>query len=329
MELQSLGKYRLVAPLHDSTDAGFPSETQVRRVGLRARPSSRFYLAHHTDEPEDEEPSYVVKLLIPEPGERGRRRRLQFEHETRLLQAFNHASIPTAHAAGDQDGIAYVVMDRVEGLPLRTLLGHDGPQPRALPKEVAVYVAAQIVDALVHIHGVETMEDDGPRLLGVVHRNLSPENVLLSRSGDAVLCGFGSARSRWLPGDGDDAMAGDPAYMAPERVARNGEATPGTDLFAIAVVLWEMLKGQRCLAGSTLAAVLDNINRFDVGQPSRRIGGLSSKLGEIVRKNLDRDPARRYADAYQMLQRLAQAPEAQAAEQARVTLAEMVQRASA
>jgi serine/threonine-protein kinase len=89
-------------------------------------------------------------------------------------------------------------------------------------------------------------------------------------------------------------------------------------------MLWEMLKGQRCLAGESEARTRENIGRFDIGQSSRRVSGLSPKLSEILRRNLDRDPGRRYSSAYQMLQRLAQSPEAQAAEASRAELAALV-----
>lgn len=310
MELQSLGKYRLVSPM-PVTDA-----------------SCRFFLARHSDEPDDEPPSYVVKLLMPGHGPAGVRRRAQFEHETRLLQAFNHASLPTAHAAGEQDGVPYIVMDRIEGTTLGRLLWRRTASPQPLAKEVAIYVLAQLADAVHHIHGVETMEDSGPELLRVVHRNINPSHILLSVNGDALLCGFGSATSRWLARTHDDPAAGDLAYFAPERLTGT-PADPLTDLFSLAVVLWEMLKGQRCLAGETETQTRDNIMRFDIAQSGRRVSGLSSKLSEVLRKNLDRDPGRRYTGAYQMLQRLAQAPEAQAAESARQTLADMVRQTMA
>ena len=92
----------------------------------------------------------------------------------------------------------------------------------------------------------------------------------------------------------------------------------------MAVMLWEMLRGERCLAGESDEQTRENITRFDISQASRRVSGLSPKLSEIVRKNLDRDPGRRYTGAYQMLQRLAQSPEAQFAEQSRAALGEAV-----
>jgi len=307
MELLHLGRYRLVEPL-----------------GVVGR-TSRSFTARHEDEPEDGAPSYVVKLLDTTRGADGDLRRARFEHESRLLRACNHPSIPTVHAAGEQDGLPYVVLDRVDGLDLATLCGHGTPgTERALGPDVAVYVLAQIVDAVRHIHELEIELDDGGDIvsLGAVHRGLTPTSVLCSRTGDVVVWDFSSAKSRWLAPEHDDRTAGDPAYWAPERL--EGVADARSDLYAMAVMLWEMLRGQRCLAGNDAAATRENVARFDIGQPARRVPGLSPKLGEVLRKNLDRDPARRYEDAYQMLQRLAQAPEAGAAEASREALGGLV-----
>ena len=307
MELRSLGKYRLVSQMD------VPSE------------ACSLYLVRHEDEPRDERPSYVAKLLQPMRGvaeDAAARRRGQFDHEIRLLGALNHPCIPTLHAAGEQDGVPYIVMDRVEGVDLATVLGHRSGSPRAVSKELAVYIMGQLADALHHLHTLEIMGDAGPESLGVLHRNINPTNIMVSKRGDAILGGFGSACSGWLDAAHDDAMAGNMAYMAPERI--DGAANQRTDLFAMAVTLWEMLKGQRCLAADSEAGIREMISRFDIGQSSRRVSGLSPKLSEIVRRNLDRDPARRYTGAYQMLQRLAQSPEAQAAEASRAELAELV-----
>lgn len=309
MELRSLGKYRLVSELPGAGE------------------SCRVYLVRHEDEPTEERPTYVAKLFQPprsSVGADAARRRAAFEHEVKMLQSINHPSCPTVHASGDQDGIPYVVMDRVDGVALSTLLGHDEGHPRQLTKEVAVYIMGQLADALRHLHTMEFMDDDGPTPLALVHRNINPTNIMVSRNGDAVMIGFGRSRSAWLPGDHDDAAAGNLAYMAPERIQPGGEANQSTDLFSMAVMLWEMLRGERCLAGETDEQTRENITRFDISQASRRVSGLSPKLSEIVRKNLDRDPGRRYTGAYQMLQRLAQSPEAQFAEQSRAALGEAV-----
>jgi serine/threonine-protein kinase len=294
-------------------------------------PHARYYRARHEDEPEPDvksEPAYVAKLLAPGRGPDAALRRGQFEHEIRLLKSFNHPCIPTLHASGDQDGVAYMVLDRVDGVSLAALLGHEGQaRPRALHREVAVYVLGQLVDAVRHIHSLEYLEAGEPTPLGVVHRDLGPHSVWVSRRGDVILYDFSLALSRFLPPEHDERHAGAPAYLAPERQAPEARATESSDLFGMAAILWECLRGERLFGGSTLAATREAIERFDISQPSRRVAGLSPKLGEIVRKNLDRDPARRYSGAYQMLQRLAQAPEAKAAERSRQALAQLVQEA--
>ena len=310
MELRGLGRYRLV------DEVPGPS------------PHARYHRARHEDEPETEPPGYLAKLLLPGRGPDAELRRGQFEHEIRLLKSFNHPCIPTLHASGEQDGVAYMVLDRVDGMSLATLLGHDVGKPRALGREIAVYVLGQLVDAVRHVHSLEYLEEGEPTPLGVVHRDLGSHTVWVSRRGDVILYDSSLARSQWLPPEHDERHAGALAYMAPERLAPEARATESSDLFALAAILWECLRGERLFQGAGDAATREAIERFDISQPSRRVAGLSPKLGEIVRKNLDRDPARRYESAYQMLQRLAQAPEAKAAEKSRHALAQAVQEAA-
>lgn len=311
MKLEGLGRYRLLDRLPVASS------------------DCEFYVARHEDEADTGTPSYVAKLLGMVRGADAERRRGQFEHEIKLLKSINHASIPTLHAAGEQDGVPYLVVDRVEGLPLSTLLAGDGEGRRKLSKEVAVYVMGQLADALRYVHTLEFLGDDGPEPLDVLHRDLCPDNVLLSARGDVVLTDFGKASSRWLPASHDDPESGHPGYKAPERWAPGSRADVKTDLFALAVMLWESLRGERCFPGETVGEVRDAIERFDISQASRRVSGLSPKLSEVLRRNLDRDPQRRYPDAYKMLQRLAQAPEAQAAADSREQLGALVQAATA
>jgi len=306
MELRGLGRYRLV------DDFQGPS------------PYARYHRARHEDEPDAEASDYVAKLLIPQRGADAEFRRGQFEHEVRLLESFNHAAIPTLHAAGDQDGVSYMVLDRVDGISLSALLLHHEDSPRGLTKEIAVYVMGQLVDALRHAHSLEYLDEGEPTPLGVVHRDLCPRNVWVSRRGDVILYDFMQASSRWLAAEHDDPAAGLLAYKAPERLPESSSANEKTDLFSMATILWECLRGERLFQRPDDAATREAIERFDISQPGRRVSGLSPKLGEIVRKNLDRDPSRRYTGAYQMLQRLAQAPEAKVAEQSRHALATLV-----
>lgn len=305
MELRSLGRHRLVKRLD-----GSPSRSEL-------------FLAAH--EEEGAEATYVAKLMMTGSEETLPTRTAIFEHEVKIMRAVNHPCVPSLHAFAEQEGVPYMVMDFIKGVDLAHLLGHNSDEPKPLSKELVVYITGQIVDALHHLHDMAEQEEDGSaNPVRALHRDLCPANIFLSVEGDVVLGDFGSATSRWLAAEHDTKGAGHTAYKAPERVTGTGEATVATDLFSVAVMMWEMLKGQRCFRAENELKTMDAIVRFDISNAKTRVTGLSSKLSEVVRRNLDRDPGRRYESAFKMLQRLAQAPEAQSAETARSELATMV-----
>ncbi|MGB1698509.1 MAG: serine/threonine-protein kinase, partial [Nannocystaceae bacterium] len=300
MERSSIGGYRL---LQRVTTGG---------------PGCLHYFATREDDPGDVA-EYFVKALIPgQPEPEGELLLAQFEHETRLLETLNHPNFASLHAAGEEDGVMYYVVDRVIGVDLADLLGHRAGTPRPLSAEIAVYLMAQVANAVVGLHGIEQIDEHGaPDLIDALHRDLCPANVLLSTDGDVLLADLGTATSRWLPHELTVRDAGARAYMAPERVIGGGEATVQTDLFALAVILWEILRGERCLRGDNDISTMENIARFDIGSASNRVTGLSPRLSEVLRRNLDKDPGRRFATSHQVLSRLSQATESEHAGRAR------------
>lgn len=336
MELHSLGGYRLLSPVPTLSS------------------SSRLFLARRDDAETGGPATALAKVLLPGQGDEFSMFKAQFAHEANLLRSFSHPGIPSLRAAGSQNGVDFFVMDYIAGVDLAVLLGHEANQPRAVSKEIAVYILGQLADALRYVHTFEVptdtgeaangagpsedddaddddddddgegSEDDGFEYLDVLHRDLCPANVFLSVDGDVVLGDFGSASSKWLAPEFTAADAGHVAYKAPERVTGSGKATVKSDLFSLSVMLWEMLRGERCFKAASELETMDEIVRFDIAHSSRRVSGLSSKLSEVLRRNLDRDPERRYPDAYKVLQRLSQAPEAGGAEQARHQLAQLV-----
>ena len=167
--------------------------------------ASRVYIARHHQEPDEGTPAYLIKLLLPGQGEAAAHIRAQFDHEIRLLSAFNHPAIPSVHEEGEHDGVRYVVMDYIDGVDLATLLGHTGDTPRSLSKEVAVYIMGQLADALRYVHGFAWFnpEDGLEYPLGLVHRDIAPSNVVLSRHGDVLLVDYNSARGHWLAPEHD------------------------------------------------------------------------------------------------------------------------------
>lgn len=306
MQAQELGGYRL--------------EQQLPLSGA----STRLFVASDTDGA----PTYITKLLMPRGTGEWDALRERFRHEGHMLAACSHASIPSWHASGEHDGLHYIVMERIEGVDLGTLLGHRAGTPRALTPAMAVYILGQIADALSHLHELKIEGPDGqPMSLDAVHRDVCPDNIMISRFGDASLVDFGSARSLWLAPGYDYAQIGRKAYMAPERAHGSSPANVRTDLFALAAVGWEMLRGERLFEGDNELQTMDNIARFDLSHSNRRITGISSTLSEVIRYNLDRDPARRHESAARALQRLSRCDEAEHVGAARHELAAMVETA--
>jgi eukaryotic-like serine/threonine-protein kinase len=201
--------------------------------------------------------SVAIKVLPPEfsadPD-----RRARFEREAKTIAGLNHPHICTLHDIGQADGTTYLVMELLAG---ETLAGRLEKGP--LPLEQALGVATEIADALATAHRQ-----------GVVHRDLKPGNVMLTRSGAklldfglAKLTGHGeqpaaaslaSAPTETRPLTSEGAVVGTLQYMAPEQV-EGKPADARTDLWALGAILYEMLTGRRAFAGTSAAALIGNI----------------------------------------------------------------------
>jgi eukaryotic-like serine/threonine-protein kinase len=215
----------------------------------------------------------------------------RFEREARLLAALNHANIATVHGLDEADGVRYLVMELVPGTTLAQRLAH-GP----LPLDEALGVCRQIAEALEAAHDK-----------GIIHRDLKPANVKLTPDGKVKVLDFGLAKNtRPAPGPADrtvsqedptreGAIIGTPAYMAPEQ-ARGKPLDRRCDVWAFGCVLYEVLSGKKAFAGATfsdtLAAVIERTPAWEA-LPA----GLPPRVGELVRRCLQKDPQRRLRDA--------------------------------
>lgn len=167
-----------------------------------------------------------------------------FAREAQLAQRFQHANVVAVLDLGDDDGRPYIVMELVDGCSLQRLLEHRGRE--RVPVALALHVAQQIAAALQYVHGLR--DDDGaPSQL--VHRDVTPGNVLLSKDGAVKLTDFGIARTRaggndTLPG----LIKGTPLYLSPEQAA--GRPLDGrSDVYALGLVLRRMIAGDGALDG--------------------------------------------------------------------------------
>jgi serine/threonine-protein kinase len=229
----------------------------------------------------------VVKRMRPERAGDARFLDL-FMREARLSMSLAHQNIVPVFDFGRIDDQVFLAMERVEGKDLGSSLTRAG---KGMPPLLAAFVAAECCQALDYAH--RRKGPDGADL-GIVHRDVTPRNVLLSWSGEVKLTDFGIAA---LAGDGPSKMAGTPAYMAPEQ-ARGEPCDLRADVYAVGMVLREALTGERGRRGNDRESVLAAAQQ---GKLDPWPDGFESPLRAIVDRATAADKDGRYPDARAML----------------------------
>ncbi|WP_437912925.1 serine/threonine-protein kinase [Sorangium sp. So ce302] len=222
--------------------------------------------------------------------------------EARLAAGLRHASIVQVEDLCREDGSLFIAMEYVEGLDLRELLRRCARQKVKFPVAFSLLIIAEALQALAYAHRK-----------GVVHRDVSPSNVLLSFEGEIKLCDFGIARAHERCGAMDEALQGKAGYMSPEQ-ARGEALDARSDVFAAGILLWELLAGRRMYSASPGAALSKEAARGDLLELARRASipplverGLPDEaaLHAIVARALAVAPDERYPSAAAMLQDIA------------------------
>ncbi len=257
--------------------------------------TAEVYLAHPTD-PRAEPQRLVVKRLLPHfsQDEEGR---TMFEREAALHAAVQHDNVVTVFGAGtSEQGEPYLAMEYVDGCDCYRLLRRLKQEGHEMPCGLAVFIACEVLRGLDCVHGAI---DPNGTPLGIIHRDVTPSNLYLSREGQVKLGDFGIARSTTrstLRSEQSAVLKGKFAYLAPEQVA--GEAFDHrADLFSLGTVLGEMLLGKPLFPGSGQLAVLLAIRDCRIDLLTEIKGNLPPGLYDVLKKALSRDPARRYQTA--------------------------------
>jgi serine/threonine protein kinase len=224
-----------------------------------------------------------------------------FINEAKIASRLTHPNIVQVYELGEQDGEFFIVMEYVKGkdlLRLLRMLAQANPDAPAVPPWVAAYVARETARGLGHAHD-HTDEGGAPK--PIVHRDVSPQNIMLSYDGQVKLVDFGIAKAldTMKEETRTGALKGKFAYMAPEQV---GGQSPGpqSDVFSAGVVLHEMLTGRRLFKGTSDFETLQKVQTLPVPPPSTVNPAVSPELDAIVLQALERDRALRYTRAAQM-----------------------------
>ncbi len=290
--MQQLGKYRILEPVASGGMA------DVFRAEV---PGAAGFVKE-----------VALKLIRGDHGESSEFVRM-FIQEARLASRLRHANVVQVFEFDEIEGRYYIAMEFVHGRTLRRVVDRCREAGVKLGLSRAVHVCAEVAKALAYAHRVA---DEGGTT-GIVHRDVSPQNILVSFEGEVKLTDFGIARAMGRGGLTEPGtIKGKVAYMAPEQ-ARGGPVDAPADVFSLAVVLWELCAGRRLFArdseAATLAAVM---GRDRISPPSSWNEAVPAELDATIMGALERDPDQRTRSAQELvsalgavLMKLARSPE--------------------
>jgi serine/threonine protein kinase len=211
----------------------------------------------------------------------------RLQREAYALSSLSHPNIPAIYEMGEQDGHPFLVMEYLVGHPLRQHLDQG-----ALPMDKAIRLLEQVAGAVDAVHAQ-----------GILHRDIRASNVMLLHDGTVKLVEFGLARQ---PGDATvtlmGTLVGEPAYMAPEQL-RNQPASPQSDIWALGVLLYEMLAGRPPFDGANFTMIAHQVI---MGQPAP-VPNVSEAVQAVLNRALEKDPEKRYPQAQEMVKALRKA----------------------
>jgi eukaryotic-like serine/threonine-protein kinase len=220
-----------------------------------------------------------------------------FLDEARLSAHLSHSNVVSVFDIGVGDGTYFIVMEYVDGADLKAVMDHFKKTQSPIPVEAAVYIATRICQGLAYAHELKT--GDG-KPLQIIHRDITPANVLITRYGEVKIVDFGLAKaSSQLAASDAGVIKGKFGYLAPETVLEK-PVDKRVDVFAVGIILWEMLAGKRLFLGETDFQTV-RLVRDAVIPPLPSINpAVTPELDEIVRRGLARDPEARYLSAREL-----------------------------
>ncbi len=241
----------------------------------------------------------VIKRILPE-ADRGASARARFVDEARVMLRLRHPNLVRVLDAGTISGEHYLAIEFVRGQDLRAVWNRCAELRRRIPIDLAVYVCCEVARGLAYAHEVMG--------LGLVHRDISPPNILIGYDGVVKVTDFGLAKSTLgREATGPGMLMGRHSYLSPEQ-ARGIEVDHRADIYATGVVLWELLTGRQLLAAShrSPASALAAARNPNIRRPSELVAGIPEGLDEVVLEALALDRDRRYRTAQRFRARLSE-----------------------
>jgi serine/threonine-protein kinase len=239
--------------------------------------------------------TFVVKRILSEKASSPAFIRM-FCDEARICALLHHPNIVQVYDFGHVQGSYFLAMEYLPGKDLSSLMRVLRAAKASVPPALATFVAREAAVGLHYAHILRGANGQG---LGIVHRDVTPSNIMLLFAGGVKLLDFGIAKAATATDREGEGVKGKLGYLAPEQ-ARGEEVDGRADVYALGVTLWEMLVGRRLFAGKDDLETLRNVLQKPVPPPSSLRPGIPAELDRVVLRALERDREQRYATAEEL-----------------------------
>ena len=281
--MATLGKYELLNPL---ASGGMAELFLARQAGVRGFERQVVIKRLHPRFATDEA---VVRMFIDEAS---------------IAARLSHANIVQIYDLGEDQGSYFIAMEYVNGRSLSEIQEKEIALGRPLPYTVVAHVISRVCRGLYHAH---TLNDEQGRPLAIVHRDVSPQNVLVSFDGEVKLADFGIAKAASRAAETQaGVLKGKVAYMSPEQV-ESKPVDARSDVFAVGILLYELTCRRRLFRRNSDFATMRAVVKDPIPPPSAVAEDVPDELEAVILRALARDPDQRYQDAQQMQLELEQA----------------------
>jgi eukaryotic-like serine/threonine-protein kinase len=243
----------------------------------------------------------AIKRVLPHLSEK-KKFISMFLDEARLSAQLSHSNCVQVFDIGVGDNAYFIVMEYVDGANLKAVAEVMKKQGQAFPMPAAVYLCVEICKGLAYAH--EMKDPSTGQAMNIVHRDMSPPNVLLTKYGEVKIVDFGLAKANsQLEKSEPGIIKGKFSYLSPE-AAMGQDVDPRTDIFAVGIILWELLAGQRLFLGETDFQTVKKVQQANIPSISSINKNVPPDLERIINKALARDPAGRYSTARDLAREL-------------------------
>ena len=238
------------------------------------------------------EKTVAVKRILPHFAE-SEEFKTMFRMEANLSAMLQHSNIAQIFANGENDGYLFLVMEFVDGKNLRQLLARADKLQLRIPIEICCFIAGESLKGLDYAHHFIDEKTGEP--MGIIHRDVSPQNIMMSYEGSVKVVDFGIAKAASKAESGTKAgvLKGKFGYMSPEQ-ARGADLDKRSDVFAMGIVLWELITQRRLFTHEDELRTLEKVRECKVPKPSEKNPTIPYALEKIVMRALEKEPGVRY-----------------------------------